>query len=114
MTGGGDFWFAEDGVRHFWRDESDGGYSITMSTDVTAALNDAQAQRTHNDGWSRSRELRRAAHIPNAIILKWKDEGFDMYDRNNKAELLRRLDSSDYSHFRTADGRLGRGAGRMI
>ena len=114
MSGAGDFWFAEDGTRHHWRDEPDGGFTITMSTDVSAALDDAKAQRTHNDGYSTSRELRRVAHIPCALIMKWKSEGFDVFDKNNKAELLRRLDSSDFSHLRTADGRLGRGAGRVV
>ena len=114
MSGVGDFWFAEDGTRHYWRDESDGGFSITMSTDVSSALEANKAAQTFNDGYTPSRELRRAAFIPNAIIQKWKDEGFDMYDPENKIELLRRLDSSDYAFLRTAPGRLGLGSGRMI
>lgn len=114
MSGAGDFWFAEDGTRHYWRDEPDGGFSITMSTDVSGAIDQNKRLRTANDGYSPSREMRRVASIPNALISKWRDEGFDIYDKNNHAELLRRLDSSDYAFLRTADGRLGRGAGRMI
>lgn len=104
----------EDGTSYFWRDEPEGGFSITASTDITAALEYAQAFRNNSDGWSRSKELRHAAHIPNAIIVKWMNEGFNMFDKNNKAELLRRLDDPDYQAFRTADFRLGRGSGRMI
>jgi hypothetical protein len=115
MPGAGDFFFADDdGSRYFWRDEPDGGFAITMSSDVSAALDANKRARTVNDGYSRSRELRRAAHIPNAIILKWRDEGFDMFDPNNADELCRRLDSSDYAFLRTADGRLGRARERMV
>lgn len=114
MSGLGEFWYDEDGVRHYWQDREDGGFAISTSTDITAALEANQAAQSVNDGWSKSRELRRVAHIPNAIIQKWLSEGFDMFDKNNKAELLRRLDDPDWALLRTAPGRLGRGAGRMV
>lgn len=114
MSGAGDFWFAENGTNHYYKDEADGGFTLTMSSDITAALEYNQAQRLHNDGYSQSRELRRAASIPWPLILKWKDEGFDIFNKNNKVELLRRLDDPDWGALRTAEGRLGRGSGRMI
>ena len=114
MSGAGDLLFAEDGSRYFWRDEPDGGFAITMSTDVSGALDANKRASTAGDGYSKSRELRRAAHIPNAIIFKWRDEGFDIFDPTNGAELMRRLDDPDYAHLRTAPGRLGRATGRMV
>lgn len=114
MPGAGDFFFREDGSTYYWRDEADGGFSITQSTDVSAALDANKRLKNMGDGYSASRELRRVASIPNAIIMKWRDEGFDMYDPNNQAELMRRLDDPDYAHLRTAPGRLGRVKERMI
>ena len=113
MTGAGDIWLVDDdGTRHYWRDEADGGFTITTSTDVSAALEANKAAALA--GGPRSKEMRRVASIPNALILKWRDEGFDIYDRNNHAELLRRLDSSDFRFLRTDESRLGRGAGRVV
>lgn len=58
-------------------------------------------------GWSPGRALRRAAAIPDIIILKWRtEEGIDVFDRDHWPAVKRKLNSSEYRYLRTAPGRL--------
>lgn len=101
---------SEAGIRHDWEDNQDGTYTIHASQDVEASLEANKAMATHNDGYSPSREWRRAAHIPSIVLLMWRQElgGKDPLHPENRAWLMRRLDDPDYAYLRTAPGRLGR------
>ena len=58
-------------------------------------------------GWSPTRDLRRAATIPDIIILKWRnEEGIDVYDPNHWPAVKLKLNSSEYRWLRTAPGTL--------
>lgn len=58
-------------------------------------------------GWSPTRELRRAATIPDIVILKWRrEEGIDVYDPDHWPAVKRKLNSSEYRWLRTAPGTL--------
>lgn len=92
------------GVAHFTRPDGNGSIDILSVQDIRAVVEDAKAQRLHNDGYSADRTMRRVAIIPAIIEQKWTEEGWYPHD---KAELARRLNSSDWMHLRTADGRLG-------
>lgn len=95
----------EQGVRHEWEDHQDGTYTVHSSQDVADALDINKAMATHNDGYSKSREWRRAAHIPAIILLQWRQEiGSDPLHPQNRAWLMRRLNDSDWRHLRTAPG----------
>lgn len=97
----------EGGIRHDWEDNHDGTYTVHSSQDVETALDLNKAMANHNDGYSPSREMRRAAHIPNIVLLQWRQEiGSDPLAPENRAWLLRRLDDPDWRYLRTAPGRL--------
>lgn len=66
------------------------------------ALHDADDR-----GWSPSRDLRRAATIPDIIILKWrKDHGIDVFNRDHWPAVKRLLNDPEWRYLRTAPGTL--------
>ncbi|WP_119461847.1 hypothetical protein [Rhodospirillaceae bacterium SYSU D60014] len=85
-----------------------GRTTIESVQDVAPVLERNKALQTADDqGWSRTREVRRAAAIPDIIILKWRSEdGIDLFDRNHWPAVRRKLNSSEYRYLRTAPGRL--------
>lgn len=101
---------SSSGVEYRWVDEGDHKV-ILASQDTTDILDRAQAMATHNDGYTPSRELRRAATIPASVRLKWLlEEGWDCLqtgDPEVQRKLMQKLDSSDYRHLRLAHFRLG-------
>ena len=103
------------GVRHYWRDESDGSATIVSTQDVAPILEANHAMASHNDGYTPSREMRRVGSIPLSLIYLWKSvEGWDPFHRSNADRLRKKLDDIDYLHLRTAPGRLGKGSGRHV
>jgi hypothetical protein len=95
------------GIRHDWIDHQDGSYTIQSVQDVETQLDLNKAMATHNDGYSPSRELRRAAHIPNIVVLKWwMEEGWNALDPRHWDRLRAKLNDPDWRHLRTAPGRL--------
>lgn len=102
------------GVRYTWEDQGDGNYLIHGTQDLSGILDNNKAQANHNDGYSKSREMRRVATIPHIIRNLWlQDEGWDCYDEANADKLMRKLNCSDWRHLRTAEGRLGVSNGVM-
>lgn len=95
------------GVRHYIEDEEHGKFKIHSFQDSEAILDENKAMATHNDGYSPSRDLRRAARIPPIIALKWlNEEGWWMWDPNCADKLKAKLNDPDYLWLRTATGRL--------
>lgn len=81
--------------------------TVIRGGDVGPILENNKALYGSGDGYSPSRELRRAASIPMEIIEKWRNElGVDVFDPNHRAAVRRLLNSSEYLYLRTAPGRL--------
>ena len=56
---------------------------------------------------SKARELRRAASIPSAVVLKWLvEEGIDVMNPDHWPAVRRKLNDPEWRHLRTAPGRL--------
>jgi hypothetical protein len=74
---------------------------------VEPLLEANKALAASGDGYTPSRELRRAASIPMAIIEKWKNElGVDVFNPDHIGAVRRLLNSNEYAFLRTAPGRL--------
>lgn len=84
-------------------DDGDKFYAEKVQ-DVQPILDRNKALKNHDDGWNKARDGRRIASIPLVLVIKWRNEGFDIHDPNNMPELKRRLNSSEYMHLRTSEG----------
>lgn len=108
MAVGEVFTSSSSGIERKWIDNGDGTYSIVATQNISAQLDYNKAAYTHNDGYSESRELRRAAFIPDIIALKWlHEEGWWYKDEANEDKLISKLNDPDYLYLRTAPGRIG-------
>ena len=95
------------GIRHYWREKAGDDYEVVSFQDCAPVLEANKSAATFNDGYSPSRELRRAASIPLIVILKWlNEEGWFALDPACAGKLKEKLNSSDYRYLRTAPGRL--------
>jgi hypothetical protein len=76
--------------------------------DVAPILERNKALQNADDrGWSSSRELRRAATIPDVIILKWRSEyGIDVFNREHWSAVKKLLNDPEWRYLRTAPGTL--------
>lgn len=96
-----------DGLEVHFRPQADGTFLIETRQDVQAHLDRNKAMQTHNDGYSDSRDLRRAASIPDIVAVKWLNEdGLNIFDPAHADRLKRKLNDPDWRWLRTAPGRL--------
>lgn len=97
------------GVREYHRyDAATDRTIIETVQDVAPILDRNRALQNEDDrGWSASRELRRAASIPDIIVLKWRNEyGIDVFNRDHWPAVKRLLNDPEWRYLRTAPGRL--------
>lgn len=88
-------------------EDSDGSLIVHREADVEPLLEANKALAASGDGYTPSRELRRAASIPLAIVEKWRNElGVDVFNPDHVGAVRRLLNSSEYLYLRTAPGRL--------
>jgi hypothetical protein len=88
-------------------EDSDGSLVVHRLADVEPLLELNKALATSGDGYTPSRDLRRAASVPMAIIEKWRNEhGIDLFNPDHMPAVRRLLNSSEYMYLRTAPGRL--------
>ena len=59
-------------------------------------------------GYTPSREMRRAASIPEDVIILWRLMGIDIYRDEDWPKIAAMLDSPEWAHLRTAPGKLSR------
>ncbi|WP_454762350.1 hypothetical protein [Caulobacter segnis] len=96
------------GVRRYARPDGKGGLEIKIEQDTTAALDRNKAMATHNDGYNQARDMKRVAHIPDVVALKWLiEEGWWIHDPGAQDKLAQKLNDPDWAHLRTAEGRVG-------
>lgn len=105
------------GVDH-WMIHDGNETRFAATQDVAPILEQNKAERGQNDGYSPSRELRRAARIPYVVGIKWlNDEGWWFMDADKDPDVAKKLaaklNSSEYMYLRTADGRLGVSNGQL-
>lgn len=109
----GDFDFllnSKAGIRWGYREDAGGGATLISQQEVAPILEQNKAMATHNDGYSKSRELARVATIPISIIYKWlHEEGWYAFDKDpeTRRKLAQKLDSSEYRYLKTSDIILG-------
>ncbi len=97
---------AEHGVRHDWIDNHDGTFTVASRQDVEPFLDRNKALANANDGYNRSRDMRRLASIPNIVLMQWLNEAGSMEILRDPKFLARKLNDPDYLYLRTAPYRI--------
>jgi len=96
-----------DGVSQALLFHGDGSLALRWSQDVEPVLVRNGRLRDRDDGYSRSRELRRVASIPAVVQLAWiRRYGADPLAKGNEALLRRLLNDPEWRYLRTAPGRV--------
>lgn len=91
----------------FVTDPMSGDLTVHRGADVEPILEHNKALYTSGDGYSPSREWRRAASIPMAIVEKWRvEKGVDVFNPDHMPAVCRLLNSNEYLYLRTAPGHL--------
>ena len=99
-------------TRHYWRNDGAGGGEVLTVQDVTPIIERNKAMANHNDGWSKSKEWKRAGSVPYTTLYKWiAEERLDPADPEFAQKMhkmvLRKLNDSDYRHLKSIPGRAG-------
>ena len=91
----------------FFRGRHDGRLVVEAVQDLAPILERNKALAVAGDGYSPSRELRRAASIPAVVAEKWRNElGIDVFDPDHWPAVRRLLNDPEWRWLRTAEGRL--------
>lgn len=107
------FFTSAAGTRHYWEDTPDGPIIRTVA-DIGPALDCAKNMANENDGYTPSRDLRRAFFLPDVIIMKWlNEEGWNALNPHHHDRLVKKLNDPDWAYLRTAPGQIGYSNGVM-
>ena len=99
-----------DGTKYFF--EADGKLTIKNSQDVDPILQKNKRLYNLNDGYSKSKDLKRVASIPSLVLQLWAKEyngtnnWFAIPHIERKRILKLKLNSNEFRYFRTASGRI--------
>ncbi len=107
MTDGAIHTVDEWGIHTIISDDVD-GVSVRTVQDVAPILDaNKEAFNSGNRGYTPSGALKKVAEIPLVVAEMWmRLYGVDVFNRDHKDAVRRLLNSSDWSHLRTAPGRL--------
>lgn len=99
-------------VSYYWRNDGQGGGEILTVQDCTQVVERAKAMARHNDGWSKSKEWKRAGTVPYVTLYKWIAEaGIQPNDPERQKKInqlcIKKLNDSDYRDLKTIPGRAG-------
>ena len=99
-----------DGTKYFV--EADGKLTIKNSQDVDPILQKNKRLYNLNDGYSKSKDLKRVASIPSLVLQLWAKEyngtnnWFAIPHIERKRILKLKLNSNEFRYFRTASCRI--------
>ena len=94
------------------KDDTENKIIINEKVNINPHLQHNKTLYNHNDGYSKSRELKRVASIPTIALSVWAKEyngdsnWFGLPKEVQKQILKEKLNSSEFRYFRTAEGKL--------
>ena len=96
----------------YLKDDMDGKIAIKEQVDITSHLKHNKILTNLNDGYSKSRDLKRVASIPTLDLQVWANEyngsrnWFGLPKDVQKKILKKKLNSNEFQYFKTAEGNL--------
>tara|TARA_B100000963_G_scaffold23291_1_gene17417 strand:+ start:135 stop:464 length:330 start_codon:yes stop_codon:yes gene_type:complete len=94
------------------KDDIENKIIINEKVNINPHLQHNKTLYNHNDGYSKSRELKRVASIPTIALSVWAKEyngdsnWFGLPKEVQKKILKKKLNSSEFRFFKTAEGNL--------
>lgn len=99
-----------DGTEEWFRVDPVTGKWIIKTHDPDISVVPSANRRLQNDGtggWSKSRDIRHLARIPNWVAHKWLSElHVNVYDQNDAPKVRKLLNDPDWRWLKTVDGRV--------
>ena len=103
-----------DGLKKetFLLDEKEKQIVVKEEVNIDPHIKNNKRLYNLNDGYSKSRDLKRVASIPTLALQVWANEyngtnnWFALPKETQKKILKKKLNSSEFKYFRTAEGRL--------
>jgi hypothetical protein len=84
--------------------QADGTFVIETRQDVATVLERNQRLRSHNDGFTPSRDIARAASIPVVVQYEWlKRYGVNVFDPDHAKAVKRLLNDPEWRYLRTSE-----------
>jgi len=96
----------------FHSDDTNRQVVIERNVNYKPIIEHNKKMYNHNDGYSKSRDLKRVASIPTIALSVWANEyngdsnWFGLPPEVQKKILKKKLNSSEFRYFRTAEGKL--------
>ena len=96
----------------YMKDDMDGKIAIKEEVNIDSHLKHNKRLLTLNDGYSKSRDLKRVASIPTIALSVWANEyngtnnWFGLPKEVQKQILKKKLNSNEFQYFKTAEGNL--------
>ena len=103
-----------DGLKKetFLLDEKEKQIVVKEEVNIDPHIKNNKRLYNLNDGYSKSRDLKRVASIPTLALQVWANEyngtnnWFALPKETQKKIMKKKLNSSEFIYFRTAEGRL--------
>ena len=103
-----------DGLKKetFLLNEQDKQIVLKEEVNINSHIKHNKALYNLNDGYSKSRELKRVASIPTLALQVWANEyngtknWFALPKEIQKQIMKKKLNSNEFQYFKTAEGRL--------
>ena len=81
--------------------------AIQRTQELPSSFLDNLAKKRADSVNNKMGDLHHVASIPVALVEKWKNEGFDIFDKNNTIQdIVSRLHSQDYQAFMATNRRI--------
>lgn len=95
------------GVSTYFVDRSaEGKFSIVHEQDVSGIIEQNKRMQADTD-YKRhgiKHDFQHVAHIPDTVVLKWRQEGIDVFNKDHTAAIMRKLRDPEYRYLRTTLG----------
>lgn len=85
-------------------------FHIHYTQDVGRALE--ANKEAYNDDEAKKHGIKNGwwhvAHIPDVVVLKWRSEGIDVFNKDHTNKIKQKLADPEYRYLRTSPGEIGR------
>ena len=99
------------GTSYYWRDDGAGGGEVLTVRDVTPIVENNKRLQNDTDGYNGERYMKRVGTVSVGRLYDWiaesrVDPRDPDFSKKTNDFILRKLDDSDFRHFRSSSGRI--------